>query len=85
MRIAGPRLNRAIVVLLIFLAIVMLAEGLLDINEDGRPLFAHPVLLFGAGVAAGLVIGVVAALLGVAGGELLIPTIVLRGRHPARR
>ena len=30
-----------------------------------------------AGVAAGLVIGGVAALLGVAGGELLIPTLVL--------
>jgi len=30
-----------------------------------------------AGVAAGVVIGVVAALMGVAGGELLIPTIVL--------
>src|SRR5208282_1057955 len=30
-----------------------------------------------AGVVAGLVIGIVAALLGVAGGELLIPTLVL--------
>ena len=30
-----------------------------------------------AGVVAGLVIGVVAALLGVAGGELLIPTLIL--------
>ena len=34
---------------------------------------ASPVL----GVVAGLVIGIVAALLGVAGGELLIPTFVL--------
>jgi uncharacterized membrane protein YfcA len=30
-----------------------------------------------AGVAAGFLIGIVAALLGVAGGELLIPTLVL--------
>ena len=30
-----------------------------------------------AGVVAGFVIGIVAALLGVAGGELLIPTLVL--------
>jgi uncharacterized membrane protein YfcA len=30
-----------------------------------------------AGVAAGFVIGVIASLLGVAGGELLIPTLVL--------
>jgi uncharacterized membrane protein YfcA len=34
-------------------------------------------LLVAAGVAAGLGIGAVAALMGVAGGELLIPTIVL--------
>jgi hypothetical protein len=34
-------------------------------------------MLLAAGVIAGLVIGVVASLLGVAGGELLIPTIVL--------
>lgn len=31
----------------------------------------------GAGIAAGLLIGIIAALMGVAGGELLIPTIVL--------
>jgi hypothetical protein len=55
----------------------MLADGLLDIQGDGQPLFEDPVLQFVAGVGAGLVIGVVAALLGVAGGELLIPTIVL--------
>lgn len=30
-----------------------------------------------AGIAAGLVVGIIAALMGVAGGELLIPTIVL--------
>ena len=40
-----------------------------------------------AGVAAGLVIGIVASLLGVAGGELLIPTLVLLFgvRHRTRR
>jgi uncharacterized protein len=36
-----------------------------------------PVARTAAGVVAGLVIGVVAALMGVAGGELLIPAIVL--------
>ena len=76
-RLAGPKLDRLVFVLLTMLAIVMLAEGLLDIHGSGQPLFAHPVLRFGASVAAGLVIGSVAALLGVAGGELLIPTIVL--------
>jgi uncharacterized membrane protein YfcA len=40
-----------------------------------------------AGIAAGFVIGIVAALLGVAGGELLIPTLVLLfgGRNQACR
>lgn len=34
-------------------------------------------LLIAAGVVAGFIIGVIAALLGVAGGEFLIPTLVL--------
>ena len=76
-RLAGPKLNRLIFVLLTLLAVLMLAQGLLGVEGDGRPLIADPVLRFGAGLAAGLVIGSVAALLGVAGGELLIPTFVL--------
>jgi uncharacterized membrane protein YfcA len=39
-------------------------------------LFVGPVQIV-AGIAAGFVIGVVASLLGVAGGELLIPTLIL--------
>ena len=41
----------------------------------GQPLLWGGQLV--AGVVAGFIIGVVAALLGVAGGELLIPTLVL--------
>ncbi len=37
----------------------------------------QPVTLRGTGVVAGFGIGIVASLLGVAGGELLIPTLVL--------
>lgn len=40
-------------------------------------LHLDPVLRTGLGLIAGAAIGVVAALMGVAGGELLIPTIVL--------
>lgn len=48
----------------------------------GHDTGSHAALLTGtpqliAGIAAGLAIGIVAAVLGVAGGELLIPTIVL--------
>src|SRR5262245_53141229 len=51
LRLAASKLNRLVFVLLSLLAIVMLAEGLLDIHGDGRPLFAHPVLQLCAGVA----------------------------------
>ncbi|AXQ96333.1 sulfite exporter TauE/SafE family protein (plasmid) [Cereibacter sphaeroides] len=42
----------------------------------GTPLLEGP-LQMAVGVLAGLVIGVVASLMGVAGGELLIPTLVI--------
>jgi uncharacterized membrane protein YfcA len=77
MRLAGPKLNRLVLVLLSLLAVAMLAEGVLDIRGDGHRLLADPFLQVIAGVVAGLVIGAVAALLGVAGGELLIPMFVL--------
>lgn len=70
-------LNRIIMVLLVGLSLVMLAEAWGRILEGGRPLFDDGVLRVAAGLVAGFGIGVVAALLGVAGGELLIPTIVL--------
>jgi uncharacterized membrane protein YfcA len=72
-RLASQTLYRVIAVLLVAIAIVLVA---------GHGVAASGALLTGpaqmiAGVAAGLVIGVVAALLGVAGGELLIPTLIL--------
>lgn len=70
-------LDRIIMVMLAGLALVMLAEAWLGVHAQGQPLFADGTLRLLAGIAAGFGIGVVAALLGVAGGELLIPTIVL--------
>jgi uncharacterized membrane protein YfcA len=66
-------LYRVIAVLLVGIAIVLVA---------GHGATAGQLLLAGAaqiaaGVAVGFGIGVVASLLGVAGGELLIPTLVL--------
>jgi uncharacterized membrane protein YfcA len=70
-------LNRIVLVLLIGLALVMLSEAWLDLHGDGVALLqAGPIRLL-VGLIAGFGIGVVAALLGVAGGELLIPTILL--------
>ena len=72
-RLASHMLYRVIAVLLVVIAAVLLF---------GHNTAASGQLLTGAaqavaGVAAGIVIGVVAALLGVAGGELLIPTLIL--------
>jgi uncharacterized membrane protein YfcA len=73
-RLASQTLYRVIAVLLLGIAVVLV------LGHDTGP--ASGAMLAGAaqmiaGVAAGFVIGIVAALLGVAGGELLIPTLVL--------
>lgn len=70
-------LNRVVMVLLVGLAVVMLSESVLGLHGNGASLLAPGLPLMTAGFIAGLGIGVVAALLGVAGGELLIPTIVI--------
>jgi uncharacterized protein len=60
--------------MLVIIALVLLAGH--DPHGGGQPPLAGsaPIVV---GVAAGAAIGVVAALLGVAGGELLIPTFVI--------
>jgi uncharacterized protein len=72
-RIASHILYRLIAILLVIIAAVLLF---------GHETVGSGALLTGAaqavaGVGAGFVIGIVAALLGLAGGELLIPTLVL--------
>jgi uncharacterized membrane protein YfcA len=72
-QLASKTLYRIIAVLLLGIAVV-LAIGH-DIATSSALLTGGPQMV--AGVAAGFAIGIVAALLGVAGGELLIPTLVL--------
>ena len=59
--------------LLVLIAVALAANHLGALPQLDLPTGAQVA----AGVAAGLGIGIVAALMGVAGGELLIPTIVL--------
>ena len=73
-KLRSHTLNRVLAVLLVTIAAVLLVGH--EPNADGRALAAGPALV-GAGVIVGFGIGVVAALMGVAGGELLIPAIVL--------
>lgn len=77
MRMSRHWLDRIIMGLLVGLALVMLLEPWLGLTHAVEPLFGTGILRMAVGVAAGFGIGMVAALLGVAGGELLIPTIVL--------
>ncbi len=73
LRIASPALYRVIALLLALIAVVLLFG---HAGGTGQPLF-EGVLQQVAGVVAGFVIGVFASVLGVAGGELLIPTLIL--------
>ena len=77
LRMSRMWLDRLVLSLLLGLAVLMLLEGFFGLAGAGNPFADHLVLRWGLGVVAGFVIGVVAAVLGVAGGELLIPTIVL--------
>lgn len=77
LRLPGAWLDRLVMAMLLGLALVMLAEGVWGLETQARPLFEDRLAQWACGLLAGLLIGVVAALLGVAGGELLIPTIVL--------
>jgi uncharacterized membrane protein YfcA len=72
-RLASQSLYRVIAILLVGIAGVLLLGH--DVAASGAVLTGAAQAV--AGVVAGFAIGVVAALLGVAGGELLIPTFVL--------
>lgn len=72
-RAKSETLYRVIAVLLTIIAVVLLVgHGF----AESQPLLTGIWQLV-AGIVSGLAIGVVASLLGVAGGELLIPTLVL--------
>ncbi|MBN8743676.1 MAG: sulfite exporter TauE/SafE family protein [Thiomonas arsenitoxydans] len=78
MRLPRKTLDGVLLVLLILLACTMAAEQVFGLRA--LPNLAQILSPWGhaaLGIAAGLVIGLFAAVMGVAGGELLIPTIVL--------
>jgi uncharacterized membrane protein YfcA len=73
-RLHSQTLYKLIAVLLICIALVLMLGH--TPTGSRAPLFIG-AQLWVAGVTAGFAIGIVASLLGVAGGELLIPTLVL--------
>ena len=72
-KLKSKTLFRVIAVLLVLIAGLLFVTHFFPVDPLSIP--AAPRTVFG--IAAGVLIGVVAALMGVAGGELLIPTIVL--------
>lgn len=73
-RLSAATLYRVIAILLFFIA-VFLAFGH-DPTAPAAPVAEGATLIL-VGIVAGLGVGLIAALLGVAGGEFLIPTLVL--------
>ena len=73
-RLPAKTLYRVIAVLLVLIALLLLFGH--DPAAPPEPI-ARGAVLIAIGAVAGLLIGLIAALLGVAGGEFLIPTLVL--------
>lgn len=73
-RINERVLNRIVVIFLIFLSFVLIGHNLIFSFES---LQLPSFLIFSMGLIAGIVIGIFSSMLGVAGGELIIPTIIV--------
>ncbi|HEX5869286.1 MAG TPA: sulfite exporter TauE/SafE family protein [Longimicrobium sp.] len=74
-RLSSRQLERLVMILLLAIGVALVLEGLLD--QPPRARVPDGVAWRAAtGAAFGLAIGVVSSLLGVAGGELIIPTFV---------
>ena len=75
-RLSNEQLERLILVLLVVIGLALIVEGFLPQEIPG--LLQNAALLWRimAGILFGLAIGLVSSLLGVAGGELIIPTLV---------
>ncbi|MFN3946982.1 MAG: TSUP family transporter [Aquificaceae bacterium] len=74
-KVHSKTLQRVIAVLLVFIALVLFMEGY--IKDGFFRLELSGIALYTAGTLSGFFIGMVAGIMGVAGGELLIPTIIL--------
>lgn len=74
-RVSDTRLHAAVRSLLVTIGVLLVAEALVSWTSPGLPL--GELALYSIAFVAGLGIGAVSTLLGVAGGELIIPTLVL--------
>jgi uncharacterized membrane protein YfcA len=75
-RLSNAHLVRVIAVLLGVIGMLMIAEAFLPFQSSDL-LPAQTAVHFAAGAVIGIGVGFVSSVLGVAGGELLIPTLIL--------
>ncbi len=75
-RLSNEQLERLILVLLVVIGLALIVEGFLPQEIPGLLQNAALHWRIVAGILFGLAIGLVSSLLGVAGGELIIPTFV---------
>lgn len=73
-RLDEKKLNHLVMALLVALGLMMAFHGVLF--NDAVAFNPHPVMRAVLGVCAGAIIGFVSSMLGVAGGELIIPTLL---------
>ncbi|MFO7582120.1 TSUP family transporter [Guyparkeria sp.] len=76
-RMNAKTLDYVVFSLLVGLAALMIVQHLANPGPTAEPMLDDGTVRWVAGFVAGLGIGAIAAFLGVAGGELLIPTITL--------
>ena len=72
-KINSKKLDKIVFIFLMFLGIFMITHSLIHFNH----LELTPIIRIISGFLAGLIIGIFSSMLGVAGGELIIPTIIL--------
>lgn len=74
-RLSNERLEQVILVFLVTIGSLLIVEGFVP-NQIAALVPSDPLWQIITGVLVGLVIGLVSSMLGVAGGELIIPTLV---------
>lgn len=74
-RLSNERLEQVILVFLVTIGSLLIIEGFLPAQISAL-VPADPLWRVSTGVLFGLVIGLVSSMLGVAGGELIIPTLI---------
>ncbi|KNY27564.1 sulfite exporter TauE/SafE family protein [Pseudobacteroides cellulosolvens] len=75
-RVTEASFKKVILVLLVFIGLLLIVEGFYPIASSEVQNYSTALTVI-IGVLFGLVIGFISSLLGVAGGELIIPTLII--------